>query len=71
MNIDTIKVELIDWIAQLNDHQAINKLLNLKKKFSNEKNKTESKIYGSGKDFIDYIAEDFNEPLDQFKDYQK
>jgi hypothetical protein len=31
MNIDTIKVELIDWIAQLNDQQAIDKLLTLKK----------------------------------------
>jgi hypothetical protein len=28
MNIDTIKIELIDWITQLNDHQIINKLLN-------------------------------------------
>lgn len=64
MDIDTIKVELIDWITQLNDHQTINKLLNLKKKFSNEKKMTQSKIYGSGKDFIDYIAEDFDEPLD-------
>ncbi len=71
MNIDTIKVELIDWIAQLNDQQAINKLLSLKNKMSTRNSKSDSKIYGSGKHLIDYVAEDFNEPLDIFKEYQK
>jgi hypothetical protein len=71
MNIDTIKVELIDWIAQLNDQQAINKLLSLKKKLSTQNRKPESKIYGSGKHLIDYVAEDFNESLDIFNEYQK
>lgn len=71
MNIDTIKVELIDWISQLNDQQAINKLLSLKKKLSTKKSGSKSKIYGSGKHLIDYVAEDFNEPLDMFKGYQK
>jgi hypothetical protein len=71
MNIDTIKVELIDWIAQINDQQTINKLLSLKNKLSTQKSKPHSKIYGSGKHLIDYVAEDFNEPLDVFKEYQK
>jgi hypothetical protein len=71
MNIDTIKVELIDWIAQLNDHHTINKLLSLKNKLSIQKNESNSKIYGSGKHLIDFVAEDFNEPLDMFKTYQK
>lgn len=71
MNIDAIKLELIDWIAQLNDKKAINMLMTLKKKLSTPKSKTDSKIYRSGKDLVDYIAEDFNEPLDEFKDYQK
>lgn len=71
MNIDTIKIELIDWIAQLNDQQVINKLLALKNKLNTPKNKSNSKIYGSGKHLIDYVAEDFNDPLDMFKGYQK
>jgi len=71
MNMDTIKVELIDWIAQLNDQQAIKKLLSLKKKLSSKKSESNSKIYGSGKHLIDYVAEDFNEPLDMFKGYEK
>jgi hypothetical protein len=70
MNIDTIKVELIDWIAQLNDQHSINKILTLKKKLSTSR-KTDSKIFGSGKHLVEYIADDFNDPLDLFKEYQK
>lgn len=71
MKIDAIKLELIDWITQLNDKKAINMLITFKKKLSASKRKTDSKIYGSGKDLVDFIAEDFNEPLDEFKDYQR
>jgi hypothetical protein len=71
MNIDAIKIELIDWIAQLKDHQAIHKLLSMKNKMSTQENKPDSKMYGSGKHLIDYVSEDFNEPLDEFKKYQK
>jgi hypothetical protein len=38
---------------------------------SNQENHQDSKIYGSGKHLIDYVSEDFNEPLDEFKKYQK
>lgn len=70
MNIDNIKIELIDWIAQLNDQQTINKLLSMKKQMSHQKQK-DSIIYGSGKHLIEYIAEDFNDSLDMFNEYQK
>jgi hypothetical protein len=70
MNIDTIKVELIDWIAQLNDQHSINKILTLKKKLSTSR-KSDSKIFGSGKHLVEHIADDFNDPLDLFKEYQK
>ena len=72
MNIDTIKVELIDWIARLNDQYSINKLLTLKKKLSTKtKAQADSKIFGSGKHLVEFIADDFNEPLDQFNEYRK
>ena len=71
MNIDTIKVELIDWIAKLNDQQAINKLVILKKKMSAYKKSRDSKIFGSGKHLVEYIADDFNDTPDIFKEYQK
>jgi hypothetical protein len=71
MNTDAIKVELMDWIAQLNDQHAIKKLVSLKNKLSTKKNKSGSKIFGSGKHLIDFVAEDFNEPLVMFKAYEK
>ncbi|WP_162417987.1 hypothetical protein [Cyclobacterium roseum] len=70
MNIDAIKVELIDWIAKLNDQRDIIKLMNLKKRLS-AKSKSNQKIFGSGKHLIEFIDDDFNAPLDQFGDYQK
>jgi len=66
------KEELIDWINQLDDEQTINRLLKLKKEAgTTRKTKSKSKIYGSGKHLIKYVADDFNEPLDMFKPYEK
>ncbi|MBW6534806.1 MAG: DUF2281 domain-containing protein [Mariniphaga sp.] len=70
MNVDTIKIELIDWITRLKDPSSINKVLILKKKLNTKKH-SEKKIFGSGKYLIDYISDDFNAPLDDFKAYQK
>ena len=69
---NTKKEELIDWILQLNDEQTINRLLKLKKEVAKtKKQETSSKIYGSGKHLIKYVADDFNDPLDMFKSYEK
>lgn len=71
MNIDTIKIELIDWIARLNDKNSINKILTLKEMLSTRKRKSDSKIFGTGKYLVEHISEDFNETLDIFNEYQK
>ena len=68
MNVDTVKIELINWISGLNDPQSISKLLTLKKQMS----KTithDRKIFGSGKHLIGKIADDFIAPLDEFNEY--
>lgn len=70
MNVDTVKIELIDWIARLKDPSTIHKVLSLKKKLSTKKH-SEKKIFGSGKHLIEFISDDFNDPLDDFKAYQK
>ena len=70
MNTDTVKVELIDWIAKLSDQYSINKILSLKKQLS-VTTKSDSKIFGSGRHLIEYISDDFNEPISDFKEYQK
>ena len=71
MNIDTTKVELIDWISNLNDQQSIRKLLRFKYLLTVKKRDSETKIFGSGKHLFSYISDDFNEPIDIFLDYQK
>ena len=71
MNMKSLKVELIDWIAQLEDKNTLNKMLVMKKKLSKKIEKPDSKIFGSGKHLVEYIAEDFNEPLDIFEAYKK
>lgn len=68
MHIDTKKIELIDWIAGLNNKQVINEVLKLKQVLSSPKTKKHSKIFGSGKHLVDYIADDFNEPKYLSKD---
>ncbi len=70
MNADTVKVELIDWIARLNDQYSINKILLLKNELSMT-TKSKSEIFGSGKHLIEYISDDFNEPINDFMEYQK
>jgi hypothetical protein len=66
------KEELIDWIDHLDDEQMINRLLKLKKEAGKtRKTKSGSRIYGSGKHLIKYVADDFNEALDMFKSYEK
>jgi hypothetical protein len=70
MNVDNIKVELIDWITRLNDQNSIERVLSLKKDIT-KKNHKSTRIFGSGKHLIGHISEDFNEPLEIFNEYQK
>jgi len=70
MNVDSLKVELIDWIAKLNDNAAIERIISLKKELTPTRLK-KTRIFGSGKHLISFIANDFNEPLDIFKEYQR
>lgn len=70
MHVDTVKIELINWIAKLSDQYSLNKIMSLKKDLSQSDIAT-STIFGSGKHLIDFISDDFNAPLDEFKEYQK
>ncbi|MEA3495557.1 MAG: type II toxin-antitoxin system prevent-host-death family antitoxin [Bacteroidota bacterium] len=69
MNADTVKIELIDWIATLSDEYSISKILSLKKELS-ATSKTKAKIFGSGKHLFEFISDDFNEPVADFNEYQ-
>lgn len=64
MNSETEKLELINWISRLKDQQLIHELHLLKEK-AEKKPKVERK-FGDGKYLIEYIADDFNEPINHF-----
>lgn len=34
-------------------------------------NDEKRKIYGAGKDMFGHVAEDFDDPIDEFKEYEK
>lgn len=67
--METEKLELIHWITELKDINLIEKIIKLKQEASQQE--TKKRAFGSGKQLIGTIAEDFNEPLDDFKEYYK
>jgi hypothetical protein len=58
--MEAAKLELIHWIAELQDTQLLEKMLKLKQEAVKQENKV--RTFGSGKGIIGSIAEDFNEP---------
>jgi hypothetical protein len=56
-------------VSKLKDINLIEKIIKLKQEASQQE--TNSRVFGSGKQLIGTIAEDFNEPLDDFKEYYR
>ena len=75
MKTELIKHDLISWISELQDVNLIKKLHKLRLTFNLKNRAPENKkrgLYGSGKDIVTYVADDFNAPLDDmFKNYIK
>lgn len=70
MNIEAQKSELIGWINRLKDHKIIQEVLLLKNRLeTKESGHVGKREFGSGKHIFTYVADDFNEPLDDFKEY--
>ena len=67
MDIEVEKLELVSWLQKLKDSVLIHKISVLKKE--SEMVKKVKRERGSGKHLISYIADDFDGPLDHFKDY--
>jgi hypothetical protein len=68
MNIEAQKLELIEWISRLQNSKIIHELLSIKQQENTIPNEGVRK-FGSGKHIFTYVAEDFNEPLEDFKEY--
>jgi hypothetical protein len=73
MNFLTRKIELLDWILHTNDNAILKSIENLKVNLNNKPKNPNSKakpVYGYLKGKI-LITKDFNEPLEDFKEYME
>jgi ABC-type Na+ transport system ATPase subunit NatA len=68
MDIQTKKLELLNWIMQLNDLSIIREVENLMESLK-QKKYLKKREFGCGKGIFTYVSDDFNEPLDDFKEY--
>ena len=69
MNVEAQKLEIIEWVLKLKDISAIKEIMRVKNIHNNKKHGTRK--FGSGKNIFTYIAEGFDEPLPDFKEYMK
>ncbi len=67
-NVEAIKTELVGWIKRLHDRKAIERVMRLKAEMSTP---SAERQFGSGKALISFIADDFNDPIEVFRDYEK
>lgn len=70
MTLESQKLEIIEWVSRLNNSEIIKQILDLRNK-ENIIPKGKTREFGSGKHLISYIADDFDDPLDDFKEYME
>lgn len=68
MNEQAQKLDLIRWIAGLDDTQVLHQLTEIKERARPEAPGFKRK-FGDGKHVFTYVSDDFNEPLDDFREY--
>lgn len=66
-NIEHEKLEIINWIINIKDEKLLNKINHIKE----ESTKKEPNIrkFGFAKGTFTSISDDFDAPLEEFKDY--
>lgn len=69
MNIQTKKLELHNWISQIKDMSTIKEIESFIKSLKQKPLK--KREYGCGKGIFTYVCDDFDEPLDDFKEYMQ
>lgn len=68
MTSQTQKLELIQWIIELKNARLLSEVSALKKQ-TEQSSIVFKRTFGCGKEVIIDIAEDFNAPLEDFKEY--
>lgn len=69
MNVAAQKLEIIEWVLKLKDISAIKEVMKVKNVHPVKKHG--SRKFGSGKNIFAYVADDFDAPLPDFKEYMK
>jgi hypothetical protein len=69
MNATAQKLELIQWISNLDDVGLLKEVMAFRKR-NQSKMQLPKRFFGCGKGIFGEIEEDFNEPLDIFDDYK-
>ena len=69
MNIETLKLELIQWILLLQDTQLLNEIQNIKEKSGENSTAIQHREFGCGKGIFTYVADDFDATPPGFEEY--
>ena len=68
MNIQSLKLELIQWILSSQDIQLLNKIHNIKEKSVEDSSAIQPRKFGCGKGIFTYVADDFDETPPGFEE---
>lgn len=68
-NLEHQKLDIINWVININDENVLKKIYSLKKQSDLNNEDKPVRQFGFGKGTFTYISDDFDEPLDDFKEY--
>ena len=69
MNIESLKLELIQWILLFKDIQLLNDIQKLKENTVEKTVAVQPRQFGCGKGIFTYVADDFDETPPGFEEY--
>ncbi len=69
MNIQSLKLELIQWILLLQDTQLLNEIQEIKENSEENISSIQPRKFGCGKGIFTYVADDFDATPPGFEEY--
>jgi len=69
MNIEALKLELIQWIVLLQEPQLLQKIQNIKEKSGGNSTAIQPRQFGCGQGIFTYVADDFEATPPGFEEY--
>ncbi|NER94050.1 MAG: hypothetical protein F6J86_09455 [Symploca sp. SIO1B1] len=69
MNIQSLKLELIQWILLLQEMQLLSEIQNVREKSIQNTATVQSRKFGGGRGIFTYVADDFDATPPGFEEY--